>query len=277
MKKFLFVGCLLGIIICPVHGFAARNITIPYELKFDSGDDWTSDLRWVAGGATGTHVTSGCWSGGCAKFTPPTSAQTYAGLGAFSFSSQNHLNVRALVKVGSTYTSTAHADGYGTQNKFIIITPSGAGERGMTIFQAYEDNYYTFGACNDNDCLYECGGTPGQYWPCGNDAFKSSDYPGEWFCIELEVDYPSDSSNVYIWTQDGKLNGLYKTSPLSASSAFNGIQIIGGFYNGYHTSDSNTYVMFDEIKISNSYIGPPAGFVEGKSAPNPPGVLRIVP
>ena len=276
----MIIGCLL-MLICPVHVLAGRNISFPFEESFDSGDVWRSDLCWVGGGATCSHLTSGCWSGGCAKFTPPTatSGQAMSGLGSFDFIDGTHkrVNIRVLMKVGSTYHITSRSSGYNNQNKLIIVGRQDNGDRGMTIFERYYDgepHYFTFGACRDNDCNYECGGITNCWWPNSKDRFKSTDYLGQWFCLELEADLINKISKVYIWTQDGKLKGEYKTFPITDTSAYSYIQIIGGFYNGYHVADSNTYVMFDELKISNTFIGPPPGFLGG--VPLAPNGLKVV-
>lgn len=280
-KKLLtsFIICMTLVISSGTS--MSRSITLPYEMKFDSGYDW-GDLKWVVNNATGNHVTSGCWSGGCAKFTPPTVALPagngrYSGLGSFEFINTKQINVRVLVKIGPTYETTARDSGYGYQNKFIIVTRNDSGERGMTILerQPYSTpHYWSFGACQDNDCKYQCGGLTCSR-PNGYDLFKSIEHSGEWFCLELESDLSAAISRVYIWTQDGSLNGLYSTYTLTdLAGYYNSIQIIGGFFNGIHTLDPNAYVMFDELIISNNYIGPPIDFV--LKIPRPPNDLHIV-
>ena len=257
ITTFLFLYNITGTV------NAGRNISLPFEQNFDTMD--YSDLIWISGGATHTHLPSGGWQGGAAKFTPPTSSssQYYSGLGSFNGINEKKLHIRVLAKVGSTYHVNQRSVGYGYQNKFIIVTRGGA-DRGMTIFERCgSSGYYTFGACDDNTCLYECGGSP-DWWPNGSDAFKSTDYLDEWFCLELECDLTTRTSKIYLWTQDGVLDGEYMSTALaSGSGAYDAIQIIGGFYNGYHLSDENTYVMFDELKIDTQFIGPPAGFVGG--------------
>lgn len=262
MKKTIFYFSILLLLHIPA--FAARNISLPFELKFDSMN--YSDLLWVAGGGTHTFEASGGWSGGAAKFTPPNSApgQTYTGLGSFNGLNTNQVNIRFLVKFGPTYESTARADGYGYQNKFVIVEPD-SGNRGMTIFERYSSSpyYYTWGNCDDNTCLYD----GGEWWPNGRDSFRSTDYADQWVCIELECNAANNATTVYIWTLDGQFAGEYMTGSLSAGNAFRAVQIIGGYFNGHHVSDPNNYIKFDELKIDSRYIGPPEGFLSGNPPP----------
>lgn len=275
MRKTLIV--ILSILLACSTAYAGRNITLPFEEKFDSGDTWTSDLLWVGNGGTGTHVASeGCWSGGCAKFTPPTSAVSMNGgvngMGQFTGISTTRLNVRLLVKVGTTYYSTATNAGGGVGNKFFIYLLDNASTRPMSIWQPNwigEDvDYFSPGACNGTECLYQCGGTPDCYWPDGDDTFTwkngvSGDYAGQWICMEFESDTSTGINTLYVWTQDGVLSGVYMQHSRTGGGNINTIDMIGGYYNHIHTNDANTYIMFDELKISNTYIGPPAGFVGG--------------
>lgn len=254
---------ILGMV--PLNAYAGRSISLPFTENFDS-DAYARDLIWTSGGASHTHLPNGGWSGGAARFTPPTdeNGQDYSGLGAFTGLSEKVLHVRILMKVGRTYHTTAESTGYGDQNKFIIVDRTNGGNRGMTIFESQGNpaNYYTFGACEDNTCIYE----GGSYWPDGNDSFKHTDYMDEWICMELEMDLNRRETTVHLWTQDGRFNGSYVTRDYSSDAGFwNQVQIIGGYYNGRHSTDPDTYIMFDELKIDREFIGPPSGFMDGAS------------
>jgi hypothetical protein len=50
---------------------------------------------------------------------------------------------------------------------------------------------------------------------------------------------------------------------------------IGGYHNGYFVSDPGTYMLIDELKISNSRIGTPSGFT-GSAALSPPQNIRAI-
>lgn len=292
MNKIFGVFFMTGVFIVSLAstGYAeVRVTTYPYMLNFDD-NSWTSNLCFIVNNATCTHVTSGCYSGGCAKFTPPTVAAPsvngrYSGLGGFNIPETRRLNVRVLVKIGPTYESTSDCQ----QNKFIIGWPKAGttNERPMVIFECmpYEGvpgyscgRYYSFGACEDNDCTYQCGGRTCSRPNC-YDTFRSTDYHNKWFSIEMEHDAVNGIANVYIFTQDGKHKGLYVSRQLRASSGgiFNLLQIVGGFFNGTHSADANNYLMFDNLAISNTYIGPPEEFLSGVSGLGSPQNLRIIP
>ena len=269
VRIFTALSILLISLMLSVPAYSARNISLPFTENFDSSS-YTVDLLFLTNGATHTYLESGGWSGGAAKFTPPTSAGGYSGLGGFMELSGKVIHVRVLVKIGSTYLSTVHADGYGRQNKWTIVVRDNEGDRGMAMLEyaAPDDgdypgmpDYYTFGCCEDNSCTYE--GDPEQSFPYGLDSFKSTDYEGEWICIEYQYNLTAETSTAYIWTQDGVFNGEYHSYNYENGGAgdWDYIQIIGGYFNGYHSNqDSNTYIMFDELKIDTQYIGPPSGF-----------------
>ncbi len=288
MNRIFGVFIITGVFVVSLAtmGYAdVRVTTYPYMLNFDD-NSWTSNLCYVVNNATCAHVTTGCYSGGCAKFTPPTVAAPadngrYSGVGGFAIPPTGRLNVRVLVKIGPAYESTSDM----RQNKFIVAWDQDTSyPRPMVIFERmpYESvcsRYYSFGACEDNDCTYQCGGRSCTVPNC-YDGFKSTSYHNKWISIEMEYNTHARVNNVYIYTQDGALRGLYVSRPLSSSSgaAYDFLQIIGGFYNGTHTADANNYVMLDNLVISNTYIGPPAGFVEGSqtSAPTAPTGLKIL-
>lgn len=241
---------------------AERAITLPFSETLDA-DDY-SDLVWVTGDASHTHLLSGCWSGGCAKFVPPNNCATggYSGLGAFILnSSPTQLNVRFILKIGSTWQSTASScagEGYG--DKLLIMETDPEGTRPMIGLLSYPwgdtPTYYT--ACVGIYPGYLCEG--GESVPNGTETFKIENYVGQWVAFELQANIGA-TNKLYIWTQDGLFNGLYLEVATTTSGTFNDVQIIGGYYNQDHPSpDANTYFMIDDVVISETYIGPPSGF-----------------
>lgn len=257
-----------------------------YTQNFDTSS-WTSTLCDVDSGNGGAceHVTEGCYSGGCARITLPTTLIDKGGmwqggncgLSGITFTATGHLNVRFLVKFSANYDNATNAG----QNKLLVAT--GTGERPMIIMETqtyfYTTKYYTFSATEDNDTTFECGGngccgedkwphtTCSYYYdnPDGEDAFKSYNYEDQWISVELEYDTTANTSKVYLTTLDGAFNGLYVTRSLERSSGatYNAIENLGGYHSSVY--NSNTYVYFDNIVVSNSYIGPPDGFVGGSA------------
>lgn len=243
------------------------------QITFPHSDDFSTEAYSIVNEGTCGTVTyttgASCYggSGGCVKIVPPTSGgQCTMGITGYNFTDTKQLNVRFLVKIGNQYEETATAVEYGYQNKMLIVSRSvETSVRGMGIFERNSDSgWYTWGACEDNSCLYY-DGDDGYAWPHANDTFKSSSYADQWVCVEWELDITEGLARLYIWTADGVNNGLHQTYIYTEQSGdlgyYTEIQAIGGFFNGYHTSNANAYLMFDNLVLSNTYIGPPAGFI----------------
>jgi hypothetical protein len=266
MRNILFlIMVVVFLMATPVQG--ARNITLPFSENFESNN--YGDLLWLSNGATHSYQSSGGWQGGAARFTPPTYGDngTYSGLGSFNFAERSRVHVRFLAKFGPQYINTSRSGAGNQQNKFAIFNPGSGGTRGMlSLYQAGGSNF-SFGPCNNSTCKYECGeGTSpdaGDWWPNGQDRFLLADRLNEWIAIEYVIDLGAGITSVYIWTLDGALDGLYKQYYINQGGNINSLQILGGYYNGYHVSDPNSYVMFDELVIDGSFIGPPSGFGSG--------------
>ena len=261
---------------------AGRNITLPFIDNFDINN--YEDLQWLSNGASINYEISGGWSGGAVKITPPTSAPggngEYGGLGSYDFSATPVVHVRFLVKFGSDYITSVRAGGGNTQNKFVILNPDGDGTRGiLSLLQV--DSDYSIGPCDNSTCKYECGQgsdpNMGDWWPDGNDAFLMSEHLNEWIAMEYKVDLTNGLTSVYIWTLDETLGGLYKSYTMPIGGNIVALQILGGYFNGYHVAGSNVFVMFDEMRISNNFIGPPVNFLDGDSdAPLSPSGLSVL-
>lgn len=282
MKRIILVLSILAFMSYPKYILAINITSFPYRQNFDT-NAWESTLKWVSGGASASHVTTGCWSGGCAKFMPPTDGQAYSGLGDFSLpSNTRRLNIRALVRVGPTFFSTMRNIGYGHQNKLFIVFHGSSSQRGMTMLEEWEGQY-SFGACEDNDCTYWNDKIWNDSCSTGSGLSGPSEYPDQWISVEAEYDLNTATSKVYVFTQDGVCKGFRAQRTLTdTSSYYNQIQILGGFFNAAYTADDNNYIMWDNLVINNTYIGPPEGFVNGDTsapgeAPSAPGGLRVVP
>ena len=259
----------LSIIFLGLFGWAgsseAKTITLPYEQKFDT-NAYTSQEVWISEGATHMWQSSGCWSGGCAKFTPPYGPnQGYSGLGQYNNLSGTQLNVRFLLLHGPTFREYAPP---GTANKLVVLN-RGTLLRPMLIYRTYSDSswtsnpYMTIGPCDGTTCKYY----GGDFWPDGTDTYRIGNAPDhrelEWVSIEIEANAITGIIKLYIYTQDGELAGLYQTQTMTPGETWSYVDIIGGFWNSGGVQNADNYFMIDELKISNSYIGPPAGFIAG--------------
>jgi len=282
-KHFVIVISILFVFIVIAPALAARTISFPYELKFDSGDNWTADLAWEDCGGTVTHVTSGCWSGGCAKITPPTSAcaggginGAMASLGNFEGFSTERLNIRMLLKVGPTYYRSARNAGGGFENKFIDVHSSSGARLGILGFQAHytsegpppNTDYYAFGPSSNPTTQFLFASPPSR-GAIEDSPFRVSDtahHGGEWICVEYEINTNADTTSVVIT----EANGNQTTIRISSSNTGNMNKFyIGGYHNGFFVPNPDTYMLIDELKVSNTYIGPPPIFIGSAPTPDP--------
>lgn len=283
--RFLIIIILL---LFPLYTFAERTITLPFTLNFDD-NSWTSDLALTECQGTSTHVTSGCYSGGCAKITPPTAPCTggvgsnegcissgnpwycctgsqtgcdinggATGLGWFNYSSTNTIHIRFLIKFGTSFASHVSDGGGGLINKFILLdAPTRLGILGLNGSDT-DGRYLAFGAL-DSDEVYKFA-SEGRAWI--EDAalkIKDASRSGEWIAVEYWVDTTNDRTGVYIWTLDGTFSGSYINVPSTNTQGSTGFWM--SYYNSYGgTADTNNYYMIDNMVVSSSYIGPPDGF-----------------
>lgn len=269
---------MAGVLFAPTAAFSERVVdSLPLEEKFDS-NDYEGDLVWTTNGAHEEWVPNGGWRGtGAAKFYPPT-VEGVSGLGQFveinNGQGVEQLNVRFLIYHGRDW------DRVTAYNKVVIMNRIDDYARPMIISRNH-NGWRTYGSCDNTVCNYE----GGDFWPDGTDSFRIGDRPEnreeEWISVELEANMMTGKIKVYVYTQDGDLAGLYtettmKERPRSqpdlpavigpGTPLMHYIDMIGGYFNDPPTTPhytSDTYFMIDELKVDDSYIGPPEGFVDG--------------
>jgi hypothetical protein len=255
----------IGAILSSGAAYAEQVIrSLPYTETFDSSTYAATNV-WLTGGATHTWLSTGGWRGGAAKFTPPTSAQSYGGLGQYLLSGlqqvPEQLNVRWLMYHGATWREN------GSGEKLIILNRNGNGGRPMIILresQASGTTYETLGACDGTVCRYD----GGDFWPDGTDRLKIGNRPvareQEWISIEFEANTRTGMIRLYIDSQDGQLSGLYIQKPMDDNGpggVWSHIDVIGGYFNEASPANPENYFLIDELVVSSQRIGPPAGFV----------------
>lgn len=280
---------------------AARQITsFPAVENFDT-DAWTQDLIKQTQGALWEWDQAGGWSGGAAKFFPPTIQEGYSGLGSFLLdsmgSSVTKLNLRFLAYHGRTLASL------GPNNSKLVIFNPQSGTRPMILknnrcypdgpCRGWENEEYFgyYGACMSTECAVHDGWpTPGSGFQYGNPA-RPDNYSEEWVSIELEANAENDTIKMFIYTRDGRISGLQAQCPDAAGRcpAFNGnyferIDGVPGYWgntgDGWpRVYDEHTYIKIDELVIhgnlgENEQIGPPEGFLTD-APPAAPSNLRV--
>jgi hypothetical protein len=277
VKKFLIV---VLIFMCWHPAYADLAVTLPWTMDFDN-NEWVEDLALDECSGTSTHVTSGCFGGGCMKVTPPTSTCTggginggQTGLGWVNYSTTSTYHVRFLIKFGSNYLATMSNNGGGTGTKFIL--QDSPNRRGVMGFDktSNDGTYMTFGVWTEGSVLrYRTAPNRGWIEDARLRIGLNNAYIGEWICLEYFIDLTNDITGLYVWTQDGVFNGEYggdgSTPEVQGMSySTGGTNDMTGFYmsyfNGYNANQtSDTYYMIDNMQVSTSFIGPPAGFVGG--------------
>jgi hypothetical protein len=125
------------------------------------------------------------------------------------------------------------------------------------------------GACDNIGCIYEGGGAR----PEPPQTFLFGEHLRQWVCIEGVFDTTTHTVSYYVTTQDGRLNNrlIVETALHSVAPEldyWNRISLIGN-YGGGVIQTPGMYFMIDELAVSTSFIGPPAGFITG-TAPTPP-------
>jgi hypothetical protein len=230
-----------------------------------------------------------CWGGegGCARFYGSVSGGgAYRGfnLGPFE-GGETQKNLRFVQRWNSTWRGARNLKG----NYLTLGTPLWTQEKGMNAalggFQlalSYSGTlYYTHGNGQDEAtcrkdgyqcCPFEanCALGPGV---AAAGPFMFSDYDNQWVAVELEL-VSTGVFRTYIWTRDGKYRGLY----MEAGGLRRGAPQVtgfGGMY--YHDSGAapGSYVMVDEVVLSDSFIGPPAGFLDGAGLGSPPAPVNV--
>lgn len=248
--------------------YGERVVTdFPFRADFDRND--YNDMVKLTQGATHTWDPNGGWSGGAAKFTPPTLNEGYCGLGQFSGIDRNvgnvrRLNVRFLIKHGPTFHT------YAATNKLVIMNRAAGTLRPMIISKNHQvvRDWRTYRPCHGTWCVPPV---------TDNEGLKIGPDPGsrknEWISVELEADLDRRVINLYIYTADGEVSGLYTVNPFiddndSGAGFFERIDVLGGYFGkDYGRADAGNYFMIDELEIDSQYIGPPQGFVGSVVAP----------
>lgn len=277
MSNGFFSRALLAALLLGLAGTASAGVnftSFPYTLNFDNGATSVNGLQYVSRGATLTHTTTNCWSGGCAKVVPSAQADSFAGLGDFTFPNSKRINVRYLMYFGADYVRNLNS-----RHKHILIhrgtADDDSDDRGMIYVWHYNQQDFTMGACDNTDCRYQFNTDR----PNGQEAFYIGDYLQQWVSFEAEFDLNTHQIRLFVTTQDGRLNEhllaqrtIHNMSDPS-QEFWRRISMLGSYIDLGTTASPGMYWMFDEVQISNQRIGPPANF--GAARPNPPTGVSV--
>ncbi len=284
MKKTKIALFAFVLFILPAVAFAGRNVTLPWTMNFDD-NSWLSDLRLTECGGTSTHVTTGCYGGGCMKVTPPTSpctgggingGQTGLGWVTYTGSPTTEIHIRFLIKFGSAYATNVANGGGGLINKFLLQdSPSRAGILGLNGSDT-SGRYLAFGVLNAGES-YVFRTPPNRGWI--EDALfrvSSTQHVNEWIAVEYWINTATARTGLYIWTQDGTFNGAaIENVPAEAGINMTGFYI--SYFNCFGVANANNYYMMDNFAVSRTYIGPPSGFGGSNEILPPPNFRKTSP
>jgi hypothetical protein len=147
------------------------------------------------------------------------------------------------------------------------------------IISRQPGDYVAYGSCDNTVCNYNVHHNNQEpYWPDGNDQFRIGDsaigvnsmgqvweqVEEEWVSVEFEVDTVEGYIRTYIYTQSGRIAGEIVTKQMDyPGSTLKYIDILGGYMGQAIQAHPGNYFMIDNLAIDDSYIGPPAGFVDG--------------
>jgi hypothetical protein len=263
----------------------STTANFPYTLDFDAGPSTLEAMYAASGGATVTHQTAQCWSGGCAKFTPAEASNSYAALGGFEFSGNPQVvHIRYLIYFGPDYASRLDS-----RHKHIIIHRYGnlsqnrdnSDDRGMIYVWHTGTDDLSMGACDNTDCRFEGDATR----PDGDESLLIGERPAEWIALEAVFDSVTHTASLYATTRDGDLNELLigqKTlhaTTRSADDYWYALSVLGAFIDLGTEPSPGMYFLMDEIVMDDEHIGPPAGFIDGGAAqparPSAPTLISV--
>ena len=258
-----------------VGSWSQATFNGPFRISMQSG----SYPVWLAGGARHENL-AGAWDGGrFARIYPPTSDQTYGGIGGFTVPASRSLSLRWEMRTGPTYASGGQ--GF-VDNKHVIIHTQN-GNRPMINIQS-----------NDRGCLQASiaqgtvkqfnqsavGGNPADFFRgSGSEVFRWCDTksragdvgPGEWITISLHVSCESSLHSTghiraAVWGRSGvRLADWWIPWNFDAPARctdITGIEGIGDYYNGRGDGGAGTY--FDiagvMVDVNAAFLQPRTGF-----------------
>lgn len=259
-------------------GRSVQITSFPYVNSFESVDD-VLDAMHVSSGCVGkiTYESVSGWEGSGAfkmRIMDHPSAECaknedIAGIGTFDWPDlpgQTQMNIGMLTYFGSNFYQPMDND---SGAKWMLFRISN-GERPMLALRPYGggSDFKLFQACQSvggEGCQDEFGNMyPSDSGiPESDYTFQFGERQGEWIWIEWEV-VVGGNNTIYIYTQDGVLSGEYAST---SSGLPNGVTVEGfnelAYWEGAQGTTSESYFKLDELTFSNSFIGPPAGFVSG--------------
>lgn len=235
---------------------------------------------WISNDASVTYTETGGWGGDGGAvlnmFTTGTEGYCALDMQHLNSISTTQTNLRYLVKYSSGYVAGASAE----ENKTNILRRdpfadntrswiSGAspdpeiGGRQYAIAHAGVSGAFYHGNgvnCEGTVCdgTYECSQCSANGSAYSDSPFIISNYEDEWIAVEWQVVSTTGEITVFVWTQDEAFAGTYMDYTAAATTGIDYYEYLGS-YTG--EASSAIYRILDDIVMSDTYIGPPDGFI----------------
>lgn len=193
-----------------------------------------------------------------------------------------------IARVGATWWTSHTA---GDRFKFVMFYPETGTNPRPTIFNipitAGAGGAYAYRTWGPD---LEAGGQGcDQFGHCNfnqDDGYPNHSYRegasghNQWYFIVMSLE--ADRTKTYIWSQDGRLTGLYAQSLPASSSMLTNWNAqrwrtarLLAYIEATTAGDSRAYMDIGHVRVTQSLPSPPSGFVTGEApAPEPPSNVR---
>jgi hypothetical protein len=233
---------------------------------------------WIGGGARHETLLGLAWDGSpVARITPPTSEQSYAGIGQFLNPATTSLAMRFEMRGGANWTTSGQSF---DDNKFIIVQ-SQNGNRPMLNFQSAGSGCLQLAIAQGTVKQFNQATSTPIYWRgSGGEVVLWCDAPrtiagktvisaGQWFTISVHIScettlHASGHIRAAVWTRSGKVADWWIPYNYDAPARCTALNLpqIGGYYNGRGNGSAESWFDLAGVTIaSGPMLTPRAGFL----------------
>jgi hypothetical protein len=229
------------------------------------------------------HTTVNCYSGGCARFDVRAGYLAQGDTGIFlDHQNGSRANVGYMIYYGRDWPATMRGAGHKHVLVYDDISNGGRNIRPMVTEAGIETpsgqyGYRIFRACNNAAGI--CADEFGTHFPAAaqttSHTYKMEQFLEQWLYVEFEV-VIGGLNTLYIWSRDGRLehrigfcNGGVTTEGWDcrnlnvAAQPLDYSRILAYFGDRPNNAiTANSYVLIDNIRVDDTFMGPPAGFIQ---------------
>lgn len=232
-----------------------------------------------------THVTAGCYSGGCARFDvrPGYTAQGDTGI-LLQHQNGPRINLGYMIYFGRDWITTMSGSGHKHVLVYDDVSGGGRNIRPMIAESDVQDAggaraYRIFRACNNaaGICADEFGFHFPTAAPSRPHAFTIDEHLEEWLYVEFEV-VTGGLNTLYVWSRDGTLRSRagycdggvtaegWDCSNINVAAQPLDYSRILAYFGDRPDNPvtAHSYVLIDNLRVDDAFMGPPAGFVAAR-------------